>query len=117
MSNAAIITLARSVSNSLSRLWWPLRAGRVGQVARLLWDLADRLQQSDAGLRAVQHRVTEIAVLQHETAQDRSVLRVLCDRQELTIARLAGELTAERERCARLVLQQRRTPVPRANAR
>jgi len=108
MSNAATIALARWVSNGLSQLWWPLRAGRVGQVARLLWDLADRLQQSDAELRAVQHRVTEIAVLQHETAQDRSDLRKLCDCQELTIARLTGELTAERERCARLILQQRK---------
>ena len=108
MNNAAIITLARSVGNSLGRLWWPLRAGRVGQAARLLWDLADRLQQSDAGLRAVQHRVTEIAVLQHETAQDRSDLRKLCDCQELTIARLARDLAAERERRARLILQQQR---------
>ena len=108
MNNAAIITLARSVSNSLSRLWWPLRAGRVGQVARLLWDLADRLQQSDAGLCSVQRRATETAMLQHETAQDRSDLRKLCDCQELTIARLTGELTAERERCARLILRQQR---------
>ena len=107
MSNAAI-TLARSVSNSLSRLWWPLRAGRVGQVARLLWDLADRLQQSDEELRVARNRVAELAALQHETAQDRSDLRKLCDCQELTIARLTGELTAERERCARLILQQRK---------
>ena len=108
MSNVAIINLARSVSNSLNRLWWPLRAGRIGQVARLLWDLADRLQQSDEELRAARNRVTELAVLQHETVQDRSGLRKLCDYQELTIARLAGELTAERERCARLILQQRK---------
>lgn len=108
MNNTAIITLARSVSNSLSRLWWPLRTDRAIQRAQLLWELADRLQQSDAGLRAIQHRFAEIAVLQHETAQDRRDLRKLCDCQELTIARLAGELTAERERCARLILQQRR---------
>jgi len=117
MSNADTITLARSVSNSLGRLWWPLRTGRVSQVARLLSDLSDRLQQSDAGLRALQHRVAELVVLQHETAQDRSDLRKLCDCQELTIARLAGELHTERERCARLILQQRRTPVSRANVR
>ena len=117
MSNAAIITLARQVSGSLDRIWWPFRSDRIGQIARMLWDLADRLQQSDAGLRALQHRVAELVVLQHETAQDRSDLRKLCDCQELTIARLAGELHTERERCARLILQQRRTPVSRANAR
>ena len=108
MSNTAIITLARSVSNSLSQLWWPLRAGRVGQVARLLWDLSDRLQQSDEELRVMRNRVAELAALQHETAQDRSGLCKMWERQELTIARLAGELTAERERCARLILQQRK---------
>ena len=107
MNNAAIITLARSVSHGISALWWPLRSGRLGQAARLLWDLADRLQESDAGLRAVQRRVTELAVLQHETAQDRRELRKLCDQQELTIARIAAELAAERERCARLVLRKK----------
>ena len=35
-----------------------------------------------------------------------ALARSVSDSQELTIARLAGELTAERERCARLILQQ-----------
>ena len=74
----------------------------------LLWSLAAQLQQSEEELRVARNRVAELSVLQHETAQDRSVLRVLCDRQEVIIARLAGELTTERERCARLILQQQR---------
>ena len=117
MSNAAIITLARSVSNSLSRLWWPLRAGRVGQVARLLWDLADRLQRSDEELRVVRNRVAELAVLRHETEQDRRGLLALSDVRALAIAKLTADLAAERERCARLILQRQRTLVSRANAR
>ena len=108
MNNAAIITLARQVSESLDRIWWPFRSDRIGQIARLLWDLACRLEESDEELRVALNRVAELSVLQLETAQDRSDLRKLCDCQELTIARLAGELTAERERCARLILQQKR---------
>jgi hypothetical protein len=108
MSNAAIITLARSVGNSLSRLWWPLKSGLTDKASWLLWSLAARLQQSDEELRVARNRVAELSALQLETAQDRSDLRKLCDQQELTIARLAGELTAERERCARLILQQKR---------
>ena len=108
MSNAAIINLARSVSNSLNRLWWPLRTGRVGQVARLMWDLADRLQESDAGLRAVQRRATELAVPQYEAAQKHAGLLALSDARALVITKLTADLAAERERCARLILQQKR---------
>ena len=97
MSNAAIITLARSVSNSLSRLWWPLRAGRIGQVARLLWDLADRLERAGDVSAAHISAVQQIGSLQARYAV-----------QEQAITRLTGELTAERERCARLILQQRK---------
>ena len=108
MSNTAIITLARQVSNSLSRIWWPLRSGLTDKASWLLWGLAGRLQQSDEELRVARNRIAELAALQHETAQGRSDLRKLCDSQELTIARLAGELTTERERCARLILRQQR---------
>lgn len=108
MSNTAIITLARSVSNNLNRLWWPLRAGRVGQVARLLWDLADRLQRSDEELRVVRNRVVDLSLLQRETAQKHAGLLALSDAQALAITKLTADLTAERERCARLILQQRK---------
>ena len=108
MSNAAIITLARSVSNSLSRLWWPLRAGRVGQVARLLWDLAERLAQSDAELRSVRRIAVDLALLQRDTEQKHTGLLALSDARALAIAKLTSDLTAERERCARLILRQQR---------
>ena len=97
MSNAAIITLARQVSESLDRIWWPFRSDRIGQIARLLWDLAGRLEHAGDVSAAHIAAVQQIGILQARSAV-----------QEQAIARLAGELTAERERCARLILQQQR---------
>lgn len=113
--NSAIITLAQSVSVRLDRLWWPLRTGLFGQVARLLWDLANRLARADAtAIRAndLERMLLDARKMQRETAQaygellrQRDELLQLVDHQDAVIAQRGGELYAERERCARLVLQ------------